>query len=472
MKPAPRIAALLVLGGLALWFREPLARWFQAEPQARVEAHSELHEHAPAPAHAHGAGDVDHFTCSMHPSVRQATGGKCPLCGMDLIPITRQQQREGVVLIDEARRQLIGVKTEQVTRGPAQHSVRAVGRVTYDESTLTDVSLKVSGWVTKLMVSTTGQSVKRGQTLFTFYSPELYSAQQDFLSARRSVRALAGSERDPLAKAGRQRLHLLGMDDSQIERLSKRDEPLDAIAVTAPTSGFVIEKDLVEGAAISAGMRLFRIAKLGTVWVEADLYEPEFALAQVGQPVKIRLDYVPNREYSANIAYVYPYIDTATRTGRVRVELPNEQLELRPGMYASVELSSRMEDRVLVPSSAVVYTGPRRLVFLDLGNGQFKPQEIRIGTQSGGAYEVLEGVKPGDVVATSGTFLIAAEARISASTGYWDETASPVAPPVAPEDVPQAGYVCPMHPDVRTDGPSECPKCGMKLERVPPRSVR
>jgi Cu(I)/Ag(I) efflux system membrane fusion protein len=469
MKSASRVAVLVVLAGLAFWFREPLTRWFQAEPPARIDAHSEPNVHAPS------ASDVDHFTCSMHPSVRQATGGKCPLCGMDLIPITRQQQQEGVVLIDEARRQLIGVKTEKVTRGPVQHSVRVVGRVTYDERTLTDVSLKVSGWVTQLMVGATGESVKRGQTLFTFYSPELYSAQQDFLSARRSVRALAGSDRstaqqqrEPWTKAGRQRLHLLGMDDAQIERLSKRDEPLDAVAVTAPASGFVIEKDIVQGAAISAGMRLFRIAKLGTVWVEAELYEPEFALAQVGQPVKVTLDYVPNREYSANIAFVYPYIDTATRTGRVRIELPNEKLELRPGMYANVELSSSKEDRVLVPSSAVVYTGPRRLVFLDLGNGQFKPQEVRLGTQSGSAYEVLEGVKPGDVVATLGTFLIAAEARITASTGYWDELASPVTP-LAPKEVPAAGYVCPMHPEVESDGPSDCPKCGMKLV---PRSVR
>lgn len=459
MKAASRVAILVVLVGLAFLFREPLTRWVQAEPQARIDARGEPHEHAS------GASDVDHFTCSMHPSVRQATGGKCPLCGMDLIPITRQQQQEGVVLIDEARRQLIGVKTEKVTRGSAQHSVRAVGRVTWDESTLTDVSLKVSGWVTKLMVGTTGQRVKRGQTLFTFYSPELYSAQQDFLSARRSVRALAGSapqQREPWINAGRQRLHLLGMDDAQIQRLSKRDEPLDTIAVTAPASGFVIEKDLVEGAAISAGMRLFRIAKLDTVWVEADLYEPDFALAQIGQPVKVTLDYVPNREYSANIAYVYPYIDTATRTGRVRIELPNDKLELRPGMYASVELSSHMEDRVLVPSSAVVYTGPRRLVFLDLGNGQFKPREVRLGTQSGSAYEVLEGVEPGDVVATSGTFLLAAEARISTSTGYWDGVA-------APAQVPAAGYVCPMHPEVQSEGPSDCPKCGMKLV---PRSAR
>jgi membrane fusion protein, copper/silver efflux system len=444
-------AALVVLAAYALWFYAPLARQPNANTESQVVT-------------------AEQYTCSMHPSVRQLTAGKCPLCGMDLVPISQEQQRTGVVVIDEARRQLIGVKTEPVIRGSALHTVRAVGRVTYDESTLTDVSLKVSGWVTKLMVNTTGQRVTRGQTLFTFYSPELYSAQQDFLSARRSGRALAqggkntAPQREPLTNAGRQRLHLLGMDDAQINRLATREDPLDAIAVAAPASGFVIEKELVEGAAISAGMRLFRIAQLDTIWVEAELYESDFALAHVGQEVKVTLDYVQGREYSAQIAYVYPYLDVATRTGRVRVELPNEKLELRPGMYATVELSSRMDDRVLVPTSAVVYTGPRRLVFLDLGSGQFKPQEVKLGAQVSNSYEVLEGVEPGDVVATSATFLLAAEARINSTTTYWDELGQNVQPAAS-------GYVCPMHPEVQSDSPSVCPKCGMKLEPAPPRGA-
>ena len=371
---------------------------------------------------------IDHYTCSMHPSVRQQGPGKCPICGMDLIPVTKAQQEEGVVTIDEARRQLIGVRTGRVIEGPMRDTFRAVGTVAYDESGLADVNLKVRGWITKLFVSETGQRVAKGQTLFTMYSPELYNAEQDFLLALHGATApAAGSDSgttrgESLGRAARLRLRLLGMDDAQIDAIAKTGAPQERIAIPSPASGFVIEKDVVEGASVEAGMRLYRIAALNRVWVEADVYEADLAHVHVGQKAHVTLDYLPGRTYDAKVAYVFPYLDSKARTGRVRVEIANKQLDLRPGMYANVELGSEMGNRVQVPAAAVVYTGPRRIVFIDLGEGRFKPQEIQVGTEASGMYEVTAGLEPGDLVATSGVFLIAAEARISTAAKYWESS--------------------------------------------------
>jgi Cu(I)/Ag(I) efflux system membrane fusion protein len=375
-------------------------------------------------------GEIDHYTCSMHPSVKQAIPGTCPICGMNLIAVTKEQQELGVVMIDEGRRQLIGVRTEPVVVGPMRETFRAVGRVTYDESALSDVSLKVRGWITKLYVSETGQRVSRGQPLFTMYSPELYNAEQDFLLGMQGAVASAqaadstSTPRQPglLAHASRQRLHLLGLSDAQIDAIAKNGKPSEDLAIPSPASGFVIEKNVVEGASVEAGMRLYRIAALSKVWVDADVYESDLAHVRVGQRATVTLDYLPGRAYDVKVAYVYPYLDPSVRTGRVRFELANKDLELRPGMFASVTLSSDLGTRVQVPTAAVVYTGPRRLVFVDLGDGRFRPTEVQVGIESNGMYEVLSGLSPGDKVATSGVFLIAAEARISTAAKYWDST--------------------------------------------------
>ncbi len=476
-------------------------------------------------------GEIDHYTCSMHPSVKQAVPGKCPICGMDLIPVTREQQQEGVVMIDDVRRQLIGVRTEPVVQAPMRKEFRVVGHVTYDESSLADVNLKVHGWITKLYVSQTGQKVTRGQTLLSLYSPELYNAEQDFLLARQSGATASlspgdgPSRLDSLARASRQRLHLLGLDDSQIEALAKQGAPSESVPITSPASGFVIEKNVVEGASVDAGMRLYRIAALTKVWIEAQVYEADLANVRVGQVAAVTMDYVPGRTYDAKVAYVYPYVDPQTRTAQVRLELANKDLDLRPGMYASVTLGADLGPRLQVPSAAVVYTGPRRLVFVDQGQGRFRPQEVSVGAASNGMYEVLSGLKPGDQVATSGVFLIAAEARISTASKYWDSSGSDAdsgatamrmtlpmsttepssapamraapaesmptrAPPAkapAMTGAPSGGnpahsgaepqtpavtvYSCPMHPEVTSPVPGRCPKCGMDLQPMPKRGT-
>ena len=363
---------------------------------------------------------IDHYTCPMHPSVAEKAPGKCPICGMTLVPVTKAQKTEGVVTIDDARRQLIGVRTAPVTVGPMKRSFRAVGRVTYDESSLADVNLRVRGWITKLYVDKTGQRVARGQTLFDLYSPELYNAQQDYLIAIGG--GDAGARVSGLATAARERLHLLGMSDGQVDAITKSGKPRESVAFASPASGYVVEKDVVEGASVEPGARLYRVGALTNVWVDAEVYEADLANVRVGQPAAVTLDYLPGRTYDAKVSYVYPDVDPKMRVGRVRVELANRELDLRPGMFASVALSADLGTRLQVPVGAVVYTGPRRLVFVDLGEGRFRPTEVHVGAESDGMVEVVDGLRAGDVVATSGVFLISAEARLTTKADDWNPT--------------------------------------------------
>lgn len=464
------LAVLALLLVTAIYYRSELVHWFSGA--APVSSSTE-----PAP-NAELSADIDHYTCSMHPSVHQDKPGKCPICGMELVPVTKAEQRESVVTIAPGRQQLIGVRTEELRETPFVRTIRAVGRVTYDEARLSEVSLKVRGYIVELYATDTGQRVARGQKLFAVYSPELYNAQQDYLLAMRNQSSVPGSNAS-MARSARKRLQLLDVSDAQIAQLEERGEPLENVVFSARDAGFIIEKNVVEGAAVEPGMRLFRIAALDKVWIEADVYEADLTSVRVGQSAIVTLDYLPGHVYQARVAYIYPYLNPESRTGRVRLTLENKQLELRPGMYTNVQLQSDLGARLQVPASAVVYTGPRRLVFVDLGEGRFRPQPVQVGAEHEGMYEVLSGLQAGDRVATSGVFLIAAEARIRTAATYWEATESgaigdghvhsevdqPAASNAPPSELnPHVEqYTCPMHPEVISSTPGKCPKCGMEL---------
>ena len=363
------------------------------------------------------ANDVAYWTCSMHPSVKQSAPGKCPICGMDLTPVTRQELESGVVLVDDVRRQKIGVRTARVELGTLDADIRAVGRVTYDETRLFDVTLKVAGYVEKLFVEKPGQRVSAGQPVLLLQSPELFAAQGELLVSRRAGEGVAAG----LADASYARFELWGIAKEDIAEVEKSGVAKASLPIRASKGGTVVEKNVVEGQRVDAGTRVLRIAALDHVWIEAEVYEGDLPRIKVGDAAQVTLPYVAGKTFQGKVGFVYPYLESSTRTGRVRIELPNVDQELKPDMFADVVIAKPGEPALRVPKSAVIFTGERRLVFVDLGEGRLKPVEVKIGRSSATSYEVLDGLKAGDVVVTSGNFLVAAESRLKSAQSYWSE---------------------------------------------------
>jgi Cu(I)/Ag(I) efflux system membrane fusion protein len=380
-------------------------------------------EEPAAEAHVHGdPGAIAFYTCPMHPSVKQPVKGKCPICGMDLVAVTQEELKSGTVRVDAARRQLIGVKTALVEKRDVARKISTVGRITYDETRISEVTIKFKGYIGKLYANATGKKVRRGQTLFTVYSPEIYAAQQELLlalSTRGGVDGGTLGRPDTLVDAARLRLRLWDVPKATIDKLEKDGQPIKYVPIGSPASGFVVEKNVFEGSAVEPGMRLLRIANLDKVWIEAELYEAEIPLVPVGHAATVTLPYLPGRSFDGKVTFVYPYLDPKTRTGKVRVELANKDVELKPDMYANVDLTVSRGERLVVPDSAVIYAGPRRIVFVDVGKDRLKPRVIKVGLRSGDSYEVLEGLQAGERVVTSGNFLIAADSRLKSAAEMW-----------------------------------------------------
>lgn len=380
-------------------------------------------EGATAAAGATDTGEIAYYTCPMHPSIKQSEQGTCPICAMDLTPVTRHELETGILLVDSTRRQLIGLRTAPVVRKAVVRELRAAGRVTYDETRLADVTLKFGGWIGELYADETGMHVTKGRTLFTIYSPELYSAQQEFLTAlasqRTAVKGGAPGRADYLVRAARERLSLWDLTDRQIDAVAEKGEPLRYVPVPSPVSGYVVIKNVVMGAAVQPGEQLLRIADLDRVWIEADFYENELPLVVKGREVNITVPGLPGKVLRGRVSFVAPVLDAATRTGRARIEFANEDLSLKPEMFSDVNLSIDRGERLIVPEEAVIVAGKKRVVFLDLGEGRLQPRRVEVGLKSEEGYEVVSGLVEGDVVVTSGNFLIAAESRLKSSMERW-----------------------------------------------------
>ena len=372
---------------------------------------------APAAVPGEPADDeISHWTCPMHPSVHAKEPGKCPICGMTLVPVLRKEIESGEIRIDAEKRERVGIRTERIGRGVLELGLRAVGRVTADETALVDVSVKVGGWIAKLEIDSLGAPVRRGDVLFLLYSPDLYATQQELIQALKSQAAASGGSApgrsDALVRAARKRLALWNVASADIDAIARRGEPQENVPIRSPASGYVIQKNVVEGAAVEPGVLLFRIAPLDKIWIDAAVQESDLSLVSVGQRARVSLPSIPGASFEGSVAYLYPSLDPETRTGRIRIELPNLEHQLLPDMYANVDLRVDRGERLLVPASAVIYAGPRRVVFVDLGEGRLAPRTIETGAGNGDFYEVLSGLEAGDVVVSSGNFLVASESRL------------------------------------------------------------
>ena len=394
------------------------------EVRERIPPHHDHSGHEPA--EGAGAGDeLAHYTCSMHPSVKNAGPGMCPSCNMPLVPVFQREVDSGEVVFDEGRRQRIGVTTARVEMRRLTAPVRAAGGVTYDQSRLTDVTLRAGGWIDELYADRLGHRVTEGEPLFTLYSPDLFEAQQAYVDALENLEN-ARKLRSPLSadlliEVRRRRLRLSDLGEDELEELEERRLPVELLPILAPASGHVIEKNVVAGAAVAPGTRLLRIAGLDRVWVEAEVYESELGLLEVGDPATVTLPHLPGRRFDGRIGFIYPWLDGATRTGRVRIELANPGLALKPEMYAEVVFEPALGERLAVPEQAILYAGDRHYVFLDLGDGRLRPRAVTLGRRAGDWVEVLDGLEPGEAVVTSGNFLIAAEARLKLALDHWSE---------------------------------------------------
>ena len=351
-----------------------------------------------------------------------AAGSGAP--GSGGMPPAPSDSSSGGVMIEAARRQSLGIRTDTVRVRDLSATLRVPGRVAYDEAHQAEVSLKFQGWVRQLSANVTGQPVRRGQVLFTVYSPELWSAQQEYLEAVRAAQAdqgnsaLSGSSSD-LAQSARERLSLWDLSPADIDAIARAGRPIEAVPIRSPVSGVVTEKGVVEGSAFQAGQVLFRIARLDPIWVIASVSEQDAALIHRGMEAILRDPYRDTVVRHGQIAFIYPSLDSVTRTADVRVTTHNADGRLRPGTFVDVELVTSRQKRLRVPESAVLPTGERHVVFVDVGGGSLVPREVRLGARANGYYEVLGGLREGEVVVTSGNFLVAAESKLRTPSQKW-----------------------------------------------------
>ncbi len=372
-------------------------------------------------------------------AVEQASSPAQPGTAAAPQPQAQTQQQEQteeetpVVEIPTEKQQMIGVKTAEVSVRPLQKVIRTVGLIEYDEKRLATVNTKFEGWVEKLYVDYTGKYVKKGQPLADMYSPELVATQQEFINllkwskkgntpppdkgekggvADTSLSDMLSKDADVMIEAAKQRLRLWDISDAQIRKIGETGKPVRTLTLYSPASGYVVQKSALQGMKVMPGEKLFDLADLSTLWVIADVYESELAVIKPGERAKITLSYFPDKEFSSRIDYIYPSVSGTTRSAKVRFEIPNYGGRLKPQMYTNIEVKIDLGKRLSIPDDAVMDTGMRQVVYVDRGEGNFEPREVVLGIRAGGFREVLKGLKAGEKVASSATFLIDSEAQM------------------------------------------------------------
>ena len=334
-----------------------------------------------------------------------------------------ESDEETSIEIPHEKQQLIGVKITAAEIKQLTKTIRTVGIVEYDERRLATVNMKFEGWIEKLHVDYSGKYVKKGDNLAEIYSPELLATQQEFInllkwakegaaSRNREVGALLSRDSNAIVDGARQRLLLWDISEDQIASIEQTGKPVRTLTIKSPASGYVVQKSVVRGQRVMPGEKLFDIADLSTVWVVSDIFEYELPLIRAGDKALISLSYFPGKEFSSTIDYIYPTISGDTRSAKVRFTIPNPGNKLKPQMYTNVEVKINLGRKLALPEDAVLDSGRHQVVYVDKGEGNFEPRVVNTGIRANGMIEITGGLKAGERVASSATFLIDSEARL------------------------------------------------------------
>ncbi len=424
--------------------------------------------------------NVDYYTCTMHPSVKsQDPKGKCPICGMDLVPVMKKggseataetspqmqgmkgggekqggqmqgmegmpgmkpggetqgaQTREFVVPVE--RQQQIGVTYAKVKREALRHTIRSVGLVVPDKARNWQFVSRVDGYVQKLDVTAPGEIVDKGAPLLSIYSPDLLTSEREFvelLRMRDEARSKDARETPSrLINSAKQRLHLWNVTDEQIDELQKTRKPQENLTLLSPFRGIVQSVPAEQGKSVKVGDMLVEVADLSLVWVWAEFYENELPMLKVGQKIDVTAKSYPGEQFEGTISLINPFLDEAKRTAKVRIDIPNPDFKLRPGMYVNAELAMDMGEGLTIPVSAVMPTGTRNVAFVNKGGGKLEPRIVQLGSKYGESYEVQSGLREGEQVVASANFLIDAESKVQQALNEFEPSPSPNESPGKP----------------------------------------
>ena len=399
------VALLMAAGGY----------WFGARRGHAPAPAAQLPVSPPPPAQAATERKVLYWYDPMYPGQKFDRPGKSPFMDMELVPKYADEAGDaaGTIAIDSRVTQNLGVRTAEVERASLERQVAAVGTVQADEQRIVIVQARTSGWVERLHVRTTNAPVQRGQVLAEIYSPEILAAQEEYLLLLSDDEPDAGET--ALRAAARDRLRFLGVSGGQLDTLERTRRADPRVALFAPSSGIVGELGVREGSQVTPGMNLFTLVDLASVWVHAQVPETHVAWFRPGAPTQARFKALPERVFEGRVDFIYPEVDAATRTVRVRSVLRNPGLRLRPGMVAEVTIGGARREVLQVPSEAVIYTGARSVVVVTEGEGRFRAAEVRTGIEAQGRTEILSGLEAGQEVVVSGQFLIDSEASLTSA---------------------------------------------------------
>jgi multidrug efflux pump subunit AcrA (membrane-fusion protein) len=398
------------------------------------------------------------YYCPMHKEYVSDKPGNCPICSMKLVPkqegpqdtgkpagnhqaahapqTTAQAMTEtGGIFIPPQRQQSLGVRTVSAEMKNISREIRTVGKIAYDETRIAHIHTRFNGWVENVFVDFVGQTVRRGQPLFTVYSPELVSTQQEYLLALRSEKQLGDSSFDwiaespgTLAESAKARLRLWGISEREIEEVARTGQPKRALTIYSPVAGVVTQRAAYHhGMYVTPEEELYTIVDLAAVWLIADVYEKDLPFVRTGQTVRIEFPYEEHPPLDAKIDFFYPYLDPNTRTGQVRIQFPNPNYELKPDQFVNVLLRTAAERHLVVPEDAVLNTGDQQYVFVESQDGYFDPRRVQIGIQTKEGTAILNGLKAGERVAAAANFLLDSEARLRGALENMGKPSEPLA---------------------------------------------